>query len=344
MLSPVYIFVFPSWSPAPNVKILQKLKAFDWVGAVLNGAVFVLVMIALTFSGSVYPWGSGAAIALWVIWGVTLIAFCLQQYFSLFTTPEHRIFPVHFLKSRDFVLLFIATSCSAAAMAFTLYYLPLFFAFTRGDSALDAAVRLLPFVIFLIVSTMAAGATLPMVGRYAPYYTIGGALALAGSALMFTVRADTSTARLYGFSILIGAGTGFTFQNAYAVMATKVGDNDKAAAIGFLNVAQVGTIALALSIAACLFENLGFNFLRDALASQGVPEPFFRLALAGTDSSVFSAFGPQVTADIVSTVAFTIARIFGMGIAAGALMLVVSLLMRQEKINLSAPAENPSDV
>jgi hypothetical protein len=95
-------------------------------------------MIVVTFGGSTYAWGSGATIALWVVFGVVLISHIFQQGFSIFTTPERRIFPVHFLKSRTLVLIYVATAAAAATNAVTLYYIPLLFQFTKGDSALKA--------------------------------------------------------------------------------------------------------------------------------------------------------------------------------------------------------------
>ncbi|KAK6436652.1 hypothetical protein LTR95_007154 [Oleoguttula sp. CCFEE 5521] len=334
LLSPVYLFVFPSFSLRPQESIIAKLKALDWTGAVLNGATFVLFMIALTFSGSTYAWNSGPAIALWVIWAAVLMTFILQQAFAVFTTPVDRIFPVHFLKSKELILLYVCTSCAAAANAATLYYIPLFFSFTHGDTALQVAVRLLPFIIMFIFFVMVAGGSLPVFGRYAPYYTVGSALALTGSALMFTIRADTSVAKIYGYEILIGAGTGLMFQNAYAVVAAIVEPEDKANAVGFINVAQIGTIAIALSIAGSLFENLGVRFLRHALEEFHPSAAALQGALAGTESVLLSGGNPEVTRITIDTVAYTISRTFAIGISASALGLVCSLLMSQRKIKL----------
>ncbi|WPH05127.1 Hypothetical protein R9X50_00802900 [Acrodontium crateriforme] len=338
LLSPVYFFVFPSFKPMPGISVLQKLRTFDWVGTVLNGAIFVLVMIALTFSGSTYKWNSGSAIALWVIWGVVLLGFALQQYFAIFTTRENRIFPVQFLASKDLILLYICTACAATANATTLYYIPLFFSFTHGDSAIQVAVRLLPFIMVFVVFVMIGGGTLPIFGRYMPYYTIGSALSLIGSALMFTIRSDTAPSKIYGYEVLIAAGTGLMFQNAYAVAAEKVDDKDKPNAIGFINTSQIGTIALALSIAACLFENLGFQFLQNTLVGSGLPDAALRSALAGADSQLLSGIDAHTAELIVDTVAFTISRIFAMGISASALAFCCSLLMKREKLHLSMSA------
>lgn len=42
-----------------------------------------------------------------------------------------------------------------------------------------------------------------------------------GGATMLTVNADTSIANVYGYSILLGAGSGMTFQIGYTVGGVK---------------------------------------------------------------------------------------------------------------------------
>jgi hypothetical protein len=338
LLLPVYLFVTPSWEPKPNLSSREKLRDFDWVGIFLNAATVVLLITVITFAGAAFAWDSSVTIGLWVAWAVAFLSFSAQQYFAIFTSTAKRIFPGHFLKSWDLVLLFIATASAATANGVTLYYIPLFFGFTRGDSELKAAVRLLPFIVVFIVFVMLSGATLPVVGRYAPYYTFGGVLMLAGSAAMFKIDSDTSVAQIYGYEVLIAAGSGITFQNAYAVAAAKVSAADKSNAIGFINTAQIGTTALALAIASCLYQNLGLKFLQNALSSSGLPESFFRAALGGAASSTLASAPPEVAATVIKTVAYTISRVFGMNIAAGALMICVSLVMKQEKLNLAVVA------
>ncbi|KAH7146729.1 major facilitator superfamily domain-containing protein [Dactylonectria estremocensis] len=325
LFAPVYFFVFPSFNPRKDLSQVERLREIDWIGAVLNGTVFVLFMIVVTFGGSTFPWNCGSAIALWVVWGVGLVAYVLQRYFSILTTPDRRIFPLHFLGSRSLVLLHVTTAGAAAANGIALYYIPLFFQFTRGDTALQAAVRLLPLVIVFILSVMVAGASLPLTGRYSIFY-VGWALVIAGGALMFTVDVGTSTGKIYGF------------ETAYAVAASKVHERDRANAIGFINVAQIGTVAISLTIAGSLFQNLGFNSLKSAFAGYGFPNDYIRPALSGTVSPIFSSVDPVVVALAVSSVADTIRRIFGAVTAGGAVLFVGSVLMPWEKLDLKAVA------
>jgi hypothetical protein len=335
LLTPVYFLVTPSHDPRPDLSVRAKLRQLDFTGAVLNAAFWVILIIAITFSGSIFGWGSAGNIALWVVSGVLLFSYAAQQYFAILTQEAKGLFPIHFLQSRDLVLLYIATSCAATANAVTLYYIPLLFVFTRSDSALDAAIRLLPFIVVFIFFVMFAGATLPLTGRYSLYYIIGAILITTGSALMITIRSDTSMAKVYGYEVLIAAGGGLTFQNAYAVAAAKVADKDESNAIGFINMAQIGTTALALAIASCLYQNLGLDNLRSALAAYDFPKGFLQSALGGAGSAALGRAPPEAARLAVDSIAYTISCVFIMNLTAGALMICVALLMRHERINLT---------
>ncbi|RMZ77499.1 hypothetical protein DV737_g4305, partial [Chaetothyriales sp. CBS 132003] len=340
ILSPVYIFLFPSRSPRPDLTNKEKLASMDWAGGMLNAIVFVLFIINLSFSGSTYAWHSASSITVWVVFGVCLIAYMVQQAFSIFTTDEERIFPVHFLRSRTLILLYVATGGAGAAQAITLYYTPLFFQFTQGDSAMRAAVRLLPFICTYIFFVMVAGGSLPVVRRYNLYYLLGGGLIVTGGALLFTISTATSSARIYGYEIIVATGTGLTWQNAYSVAVAKVRPKDVPKAIGFINLAQIGTIAISLAIAGSLFQNLGFHELQKAFADSGhrFPDDYIRSALAGHISPVFSSTDQGIIHVAIKAVAETIRKMFGQVVAAGVLVTVSSLLMKFEKISLSIVA------
>ncbi|KIW00847.1 uncharacterized protein PV09_07607 [Verruconis gallopava] len=337
-LLPVYVFIFLPRNPRPDLTLKEKLSMIDWVGATLSAATFVIFIVVVCFSGSTYTWGSREAIALWVVFGVCLIMLTVQQAFHMFTTEEKRIFPVHFLKSRTLVLLFIATGSASGAQGITLYYTPLFFQFTKGDSALRAAVRLLPFICLFIFFVMVAGASLPIFGRYNLYYLLGGGLITVGSALLFTIHTTTASSNIYGYEIMIAAGTGLAWQNAYAVAVSKVSAKDVPKALGFINFAQLGSTSISLAIAGSIFQNIGYHNLKNAFAGYPYPDGYIRSALAGRISPVFSSNDETAINIAIVAVAETIRKTFAPPMAGGALMIICSLLMKVEKLDLSVVA------
>ncbi len=310
-----------------------KLASIDWLSAVLIAATFVLFMVVLTFAGSSWAWDSPTIIILWVFFGLAFIFFALQSYFSFFT--NNRLYPVQFLKRRTMVLLYLCTASSATGLGVTVYYIPLFFQFTKGDSAIQAAVRLLPFVAVNIGFTMFSGVLLPVFGRYMPWYLPAGILMLVGGSLMYTVTTSSTAATIYGYEILIAIGSGLVGQMGYSVATVKVKASEAPAAIGFINVSQLGTLAISLTIAGAIFQNLGYSYLQDALMDYNFSEAELRTALAGAQSAILAHSDEKVVELAIAAIVKTIIKIFALVIAAGSLCTVCSVFMKREKLELN---------
>ena len=335
--APIYIFYFPRSDPQPTLSAKAKWKKVDLVGSFLMAALISLLMVVLSFAGSTWNWQSGGTIALWVLFGLSLIAFAFQQIFTIFTTEEHRLFPIQFLKSRSLILIYFGTSAAGAGLFMTIYYVPLFFQFTKGDTAIEAAVRLLPFVIVAIFCIMLSGAVLPKFPWYNVWYLISGVFIIIGSSLMFTVTQTTHPAAIYGFEIIIAIGTGLSCQIGYSLAPVMVKPHEIPHAIGFINVAQIGGVAIALSISGSIFQNLGFRRLQHALAPYNLAESEIRSALAGSQSAIFNHGSDEVKTLALGSVAGTISSLYGLLIAAGVLMVVSAFLMRRERLQLTQP-------
>lgn len=162
----------------------NRLKDYDFLGAILFIGLVMSIVMAINFGGALYAWSSGSEIALFVVAGTLLIAFIVQQRFSWLTTPAERLFPVKMLRFREANLLFICASCCNTAGFIGIFYIPVYFQFTRGDSALDAAVRLLPLIIVMSATILANGHFMGKLGYYSPWYFVGSALALVGNVLL----------------------------------------------------------------------------------------------------------------------------------------------------------------
>ena len=163
---------------------------------ILTIGAFVSGVMAVNFGGVQYPWNSDRIIGLFVCSGVLFILLALQQVFTVFTTTSRRIFPVEFFKKKTILILFAMTSAGGTAIFVPIYMIPIFFQFTRSDSALESGVRLLPYIFLMIFAIISNGAILSAYGYYMPWYTIGGILVVIGGALMYTIDDDICGSRL----------------------------------------------------------------------------------------------------------------------------------------------------
>lgn len=185
LFAPVYLFLLPPFDPQPkDVTFRERSKNFDIVGAVLSIASILCLVMAINFGNALYAWNSAPIIVLFVVSALSLVAFGVQQKFAWFTTKSERMFPCHLLLSKEANLLFVAAACCNAAGFLPIYYIPVYFQFSRGDDALKAAVRLLPLIIVLSATIMANGYLMSKLGYYQPWYLVGAALALAGNVLL----------------------------------------------------------------------------------------------------------------------------------------------------------------
>lgn len=237
------------------------------------------------------------------------------------------------------VLLYILTATAATALFVPIYYLPLFFQFVHADTAIRAAVRLLPFILVVVFFTIVNGGAMPKFGYYMPWFVFSSVLILIGGALMTTIHPGTSVAKIYGYTILIAAGAGSTTQAAYSIAPAKVHDaGDIPAAVAFINVAQIGAIVIALTISGTIFQNLSFNGLTEALRSLNLSPSDIRSAISGSQSTVMQNLDPVSKAAALNVITAAINRVYLLVVAAGALGLVCSLALKREKLFMTTHA------
>ena len=125
-------------------------------------------------------------IVFFVVAGVILIDFGLTQYCFVLT--------------------------SKANLLICVYYIPLFFQFTQGDSATQGAVAILPLIFLLVAAMITSGTLMSKTGRYREWYIGGSALYLIGGAVLSKLNPSTSKGVIYGMILLIGAGVGSHLQ------------------------------------------------------------------------------------------------------------------------------------
>lgn len=316
------------------MSIKARIREIDYFGGTVIVGAFISGIMAINFGGSVYEWNSGRIIGLFVCSGVLFIILGFQQVFGFLTNKERRIFPVEFLRRRSMVVLFALTSAAVTATFVPIYFIPLYFQFVAGDSALDAGVRLLPFVVLLVVTVVLNGVILSKQGFYMPWYLVGGILTLIGGALMYTVERETSTARVYGYSILIAVGSGAFIQASFSVAQAKVQPKDIPLAVGFITCGQVGGGTIALAISNSVFLNRSTNELVRIIPDSTAAS--VRGAIAGRGSALFERLTADQREAVLNALVDSIGRVYILVITAGALAIVLSAFLKREKLFLEA--------
>lgn len=331
--APVYIFCLPSIHPSKGVSVRARIVRLDFVGFLLGAGVWVTFLLALSMAGAQWDWKDGRTIATFVIFGVALITYILQQHFALFTTKAHRAFPVHLLRERTQVLLYIETAAGITTLYVAMYFIPVYFQFTNGDSPLKAAVRLLPFVAVAISTNLASGYFLGAIKVYMLIYIIGGVFLIIGGAFLTVyLGPETSPGILYGLCVITAIGSGLAMLTGYSIASLTTKPEDAGAALSMQNVAQLGGQVIALATAGQIFHSSAVRNLRSVLSGQNFSEQDIESAVAGVQSKVLEQVHEALRAEVIMELVNAIQKVFLLIPVAGGVMFLTALCMKREKL------------
>ncbi|PON23436.1 hypothetical protein TGAM01_v207670 [Trichoderma gamsii] len=335
--APVYLFGLPSIHVAEGAttSVVERVKRIDFLGLFLGASTWVSFTLAFTMAGGQWAWNDGRTIATIVVFVAVLIIFAIQQTFSILTTPENRSFPIHLLRSRSQVLLYIATSSNITSLFVIVYFIPIYFQFVHGDSAIEAAIRLLPFVILTVSFNLAAGYLLSKVRYYMPIYVIAGFFITLGGALLTAyLDPNTPTNYIYGFTVITAVGSGLTLQIGYAVASLKVKPKHMGDALALQNVSQIGGSVISLVIAGQIFQTSATQNLTKVLAGSAFnfTSADIQNAIAGAQSTIFEEITGDLREQAILAITKAMQKAFIPVCVGGGVHMITGLLMKREKL------------
>ncbi|EHK49415.1 uncharacterized protein TrAtP1_010634 [Trichoderma atroviride] len=331
--APVYLLVLPSYKPSSDQSVMMRLVKLDYLGFALSIGFWVTFALGFLSAGGIWKWSDGRTIATITMFAVLLAAYALQQTFCIFTTPETRSFPLHLLKSRIQILLYIEAAAAMAAIYVPIFYIAIYFQFVRNDSSLEAAVRLLPYIILFIIANLGSGYLLPKVNRYIILYVVAGVLlTISGSLLYVYLTPTTKPATIYGLSIIEGIGAGISAQVGFSIATLESGSKDAAHALTLQNLGQLGAGVIALVVAGQVYQTTAIKGLTEALAPAGYTAAQIEDAAAGAQSVVFQDLTGDLREMAIIAVTNAIQRVFILLIVAGAVSLIAALGMKRHKL------------
>ena len=328
---PIYLFLLPSIPTTLSLSFFERLRKLDTLGFLLFAASFSSLIMGISFGGTFFPWSSRSEIGLFLAAGVGFILLAVQQTYAVFCHEEYRLFPIHFLKSKDMCILFSQVASGMGGVWFlSLYFIPLYFQFIQGVSPLTSGVRLLPLICFGIVLLLSNGAIMGRTGLYMPWFVAGGILVIIGAALMHTLDVDSSASLVYGFSILMGAGAGCYAQAPFSIAQAKVLPKDIPVALAFIGCGQITGITLAFSISYSVFINTATTQISALLPQTSSSD--IQQAIIGINSRIFDTLPTEKKLQVLVAVNNSIKYIWIQILVAGALTFILAVIMKRERL------------
>ncbi|GIZ43739.1 hypothetical protein CKM354_000695600 [Cercospora kikuchii] len=321
LFAPVYLFLVPSKDPQPNAYWKTRLYNIDFVGTTLLVGSTTSLILAICFGGLTFPWTSGSMITLWVVAGASLLIFAVQQGTGF--AARQVVFPVRMMKDLRVVIIFINECCSATACFLPIYFIPLYFQYIQNETALEAGVRLLPLVFLMVGTVLLCGAVVTATGKWIPWFFYGGALVVVGGALLYTVDETTSTAKLYGYTVILGSGAGAYIQMPFNACQMLVDPSLIPAATGLITWGQLAAPAITLSIANAIFLNQAKDALTAILSANA---PVLEI-VSGASKQYLIDLDEATRQAAIHAIVRALAQNYVLVFVGGALTLILSVVL-----------------
>ncbi|KAF2273807.1 major facilitator superfamily transporter [Westerdykella ornata] len=199
-----------------------KIAKFDPFGSIAFLASIICLLLALQLGGTIYAFSNGRIVALFVLFGVLLLAFVALQFWG----GKNATIPLSVLKQRSILFGMFYMFCVGAHFFILVYFLPIWFQGVRGRSALQSGIDTLPILLSQTLFVVLGGIIVSVTGYYMPLAWISVAVASVGAGLLTTLDVDSGTGKWIGYQIIYGIGGGLGYQQGVNAAQTVLGPTE----------------------------------------------------------------------------------------------------------------------
>ena len=186
--------------------IIKRIGQLDLLGAAILIPSIVMLLLALQWGGTEYPWNNSRIIGLFVGFAAMIIIFALTQWYR----GDKATLPPRLFKNRN-----VLAACSfsfffGAGFFALIFYIAIYFQSIKGSSATKSGIQILPLLLAVVISSIVTGISISKVGYYTPFLIVCMALFAIGSGLITTYDINTPMGKWFGYQVVAGAGSEFS--------------------------------------------------------------------------------------------------------------------------------------
>ncbi|KAM6480882.1 major facilitator superfamily domain-containing protein [Trichoderma sp. SZMC 28011] len=251
--------------------ITNRVKDLDLVGAFLFIPAIVMVLLALQWGGSAYPWRSATIIGLFLGFGGLLAVFVGWEVHK----GDDAMIPPSILLTRT-----VAFSCLTLAMSLGGVFV------VKGAGPTHSGVMNIPAFLSQIVGTILAGGLVTKLGALNPWMWAGSVVLAVATGLYCTFDVDTGAGRWIGYQILQGFGFGVMAQMPIVAVQATLPPALAPVAVSMATFAQFFGGAIFVAVAQTVFSNVLISEL--AIGAPDVDPKVLLLAGSGAIRRIVS--------------------------------------------------------
>ncbi|MER7002169.1 MDR family MFS transporter [Dactylosporangium sp. NPDC000555] len=186
---------------------IRREHRVDYLGATLMVAGCSALLLALSWGGNEYAWGSATILGLFAAFAALTALFVVVE-----GRAQEPILPLRLFKRATFSLGNLATFLLGFAMFGSIIYVPLYLQIVKGATPTRSGLLMLPMMAGLIATSIVAGRIISRLGRY-KWFPVAGTIVMGGGLLLFTsLQVDTPLWQAFIYMTVIGVGLGLAMQ------------------------------------------------------------------------------------------------------------------------------------
>ncbi|MDH6438317.1 EmrB/QacA subfamily drug resistance transporter [Streptomyces sp. SAI-144] len=329
------VVVFAAARTIPALKSAAR-PVIDYMGIAFVAVGAGALILATSWGGNEYAWGSGVIIGLFVGGVISLGLFCWVE-----TRAAEPMLPMRLFANPVFTVCSVLSFIVGFAMLGALTYLPTYLQYVDGDSATVSGVRTLPMVIGLLIASVVSGNVVSKTGQYRFFPIVGSLVMGLGLFLMSLMGPSTGAwpASLYMF--VLGTGIGLCMQVLTIAVQNTVEYADLGTATSGVTFFRTLGSSFGTAVFGTIYTNSLTPNLEDGIASAvraGGGLDAATVTRAATSPEGLHELPPAVAAPIIDAYADTIQTVFLWTVPVAALGFVVALFLKQVELRDSARA------
>lgn len=251
------LFLFPKMERKQGEQV-------DYLGSLFITTTIVPLLLAFSWAGTTYAWGSWEILSLLGGGILSAIIFVLVEHYA-----RNPILPLHLFKNSIVTVSNTVGFLMNFGMMGAMIYLSFYVQGVQGVSATYAGYVTMPMSVFMVITSAVVGQRISKSGKYKRYALIGVPIMIIGMAIMIFMDNVWMAALSMGiFGIGIGMGMPvFSLATQNAVSHTELGVATASSQL-FRNLG--GTIGIAV-MGTVMSNNLESQ-LKEAMTSPSAPD------------------------------------------------------------------------
>jgi EmrB/QacA subfamily drug resistance transporter len=311
----------------------RRPHEIDYFGFVSLGFGLTAVLLATSWGGTAYPWGSWQILGLYALGAAVLAAFVVNE-----RRVADPVIPPGLWRNRIFTLSNVASMAVVMTLFGATIYIPVFAQGVIGMSVTSSGAVIVPLMLSMILVSIVVGRLITRTGRY-KRFVLAGTLAIAlGYLLLARLGAGSTQLELTLAMVVIGVGLGAVIQTYTLIVQNATSREELGVATATTQFFRSAGATLGISIFGTIMTGGMAREVPNHLP-EGASAP--QLSNGGgvgavLDPAALAGLPPEVESGIREGMAAAMHPVFLAGIPLALLAFAATLFIRELPLKLTS--------